>query len=449
MVDSIDILKSELSELLSSDRARLDDITRTRASGQRIDSYILLLRDILVKSSLCKLDGSFSYFDGRAYVAIDPAKASNKLSNLLIDEYGVSPSDVRRIANAPFLVVEDREYCVDQSKVVFENCVLDVRSGNVLKFGTSVHTDYVRPFSYYEDARCPMWRRFLDEVMPDEDEQACLQEFFGMCFLDRTKMSVEKFAIFVGSGSNGKSVVSDVIASVIGEDRVSHFSPDQLMEDKKIVDVVGKRLNLAYDLPKKSTFDSTLKALSSGQAVAAWKIYTGTIEVKCPPLVFALNEMPVFRDLTSAFFRRLMLFSFDVTIPEDRQDRSLASKIIRNESGGVFRWMLEGLWRLQSNGGMFTYCEKMERNLESLKRRVRSEEKPVLHYLNREGYSIVPSWEGQPYEKVNASTIFNGMGGRVSKDAITKELKAAGVKTDRGTEVRYYLYRKDGYDKRL
>ena len=160
-------------------------------------------------------------------------------------------------------------------------------------------------------------------------------------------------------------------------------------------------------------------------------------------MVFALNEMPVFRDVTSAFFRRVMLFSFDVTIPEDRQDRCLASKIIRNESGGVFLWMMEGLWRLQNNKGMFTYCEKMERNLESLKRRVRSEEKPVLHYLNREGYSIEPSWEGQPYEKVGASTIFNGMGGRVSKDAITKELKAAGVKTDRGTEVRYYLNRKD------
>ena len=443
MTDSIDILKSEFSELLSSDRERLDEITRSRASQQRIDDYTSLLRDVLSRSSLCYLNKVLSFFDGRSYVPIGNEDAEDALSNLLMDDFGLGATDVRKIGSMPFLVVKKKQFAVDDDKVCFENCVLDVKSGNVLKFGTSIHTDYTRPFSYYEDARCPMWRRFLDEVMPDEDEQACLQEFFGMCFLDRTKISVEKFAILVGGGSNGKSVVSDVITSVIGEKRVSHFFPDQLMEDKKIVDVVGKRLNLAYDLPKKSSFDSTLKALSSGQAVAGWKIYSGTIEVKCPPLVFALNEMPVFRDVTSAFFRRVMLFSFDVTIPEDRQDRCLASKIIRNESGGVFRWMMEGLWRLQDNRGMFTYCEKMERNLDSLKRRVRSEEKPVLHYLNREGYSIEPSWEGQPYEKVNASTIFNGMGGRVSKDAITKELKAAGVKTDRGTEVRYYLYRKD------
>ena len=443
MTESIDILKSELSELLSSDRERLDEITRSRASQQRIDDYTSLLRDVLSRSSLCYLNKVLSFFDGRSYVPIGNEDAEDVLSNLLMDDFGLGATDVRKIGSMPFLVVKKKQFAVDDDKVCFENCVLDVKSGNVLKFGTSIHTDYTRPFSYYEDARCPMWRRFLDEVMPDEDEQACLQEFFGMCFLDRTKISVEKFAILVGGGSNGKSVVSDVITSVIGEKRVSHFFPDQLMEDKKIVDVVGKRLNLAYDLPKKSSFDSTLKALSSGQAVAGWKIYSGTIEVKCPPLVFALNEMPVFRDVTSAFFRRVMLFSFDVTIPEDRQDRCLASKIIRNESGGVFLWMMEGLWRLQDNKGMFTHCEKMERNLESLKRRVRSEEKPVLHYLNREGYSIEPSWEGQPYEKVGASTIFNGMGGRVSKDAITKELKAAGVKTDRGTEVRYYLYRKD------
>jgi hypothetical protein len=153
--------------------------------------------------------------------------------------------------------------------------------------------------------------------------------------------------------------------------------------------------------------------------------------------------MPRFRDVTGAFFRRVMLFSFDVTIPERRQDRGLAARIVGSESGGVFRWMMEGLWRLQENWGQFTYCEKMEENLEALKRRVRTEENPVLHYLSILGYSTQPIWMDQPYEKVSSSAIFNGMGGRISKDAITRELKAAGVKTDRGTEVRYYLYKRD------
>ena len=441
MTESVDILKEELSNLLVYEGGRLGEINAMRSSQQRIDSCVSFLREILKRSSLCYIDDNLSFFDGRCYVGIPQKRAVSLLGNLLHDN-GVGASDIRKISDMPFLVLEERRHQTDMDKVVFRNCVLDVRSGNVLPFGTSVHTDYMRDFEYYDDLRCPMWKRFLDEVMPDEDEQKCLQEFFGMCYLDRNVWSVEKFAIFVGTGSNGKSVVFDVVKSVIGKDRVSYLSPDQLMNEKQVVSVMGKRLNFAPDIRKGASFDSALKALSSGQDVAGWRLYSGSTVVKCPPLVFALNEMPRFRDLTSAFFRRVMLFSFDVTIEQERQDRSLASRITAGESGGVFRWIMEGLWRLQENKGEFTYCRKMEDNLEALKKRVRNEENPVLQYINAMGYSIEPIWMDQPYVKVNASAIFEGLGGRISKDAITKELKAAGVKTDRGTEVRYYLYRR-------
>ena len=413
-----------------------------RSSQERIDAFTSLLRDVLERSSLCYLDDVLSFFDGRCYVPVPFKRAVSLLGNLL-HGYGVGASDIRKIADMPFLVLEERRHDADRSKVVFSNCALDVSDGRVLGFSRDIFTDYMRDFPYREDAGCPMWRRFLDEVLPDRDEQACLQEFFGMCYLDRDVWSVEKFAIFIGTGSNGKSVVFDVIKSVIGKERVSYLSPDQLMNEKQVVSVVGKRLNFAPDIRKGASFDSALKALSSGQDVAGWRLYSGSTVVKCPPLVFALNEMPRFRDLTSAFFRRVMLFSFDITISQERQDRTLAARIVEKEAGGVFRWMMEGLWRLQENRGEFTCCRKMEDNLDALKKRVRNEENPVLQYLGAIGYSIEPLWKDQPYVKVNAGAIFEGMGGRISKDAITRELKSAGVKTDRGTEVRYYLYRKD------
>lgn len=395
----------------------------------------------MVKSSLCYLNDELSFFDGRCYVPVSVKRVCSMIGNLLHDN-GVGASDIRKIGDMPFLVLEERRFDIDADKVVFDNCVLDVKSGNVLEFGTGIHTDYVRPFEYADDARCPVWKRFLNEVMPDEDEQACLQEFFGMCFLDRSILSVEKFALFVGSGSNGKSVVFDVIKSVIGKDRVSYLSPDQLTNEKQVVSVVGKRLNFAPDIRRGAAFDSALKALSSGQDVAGWRLYAGSTVVKCPPLVFALNEMPRFRDVTPGFFRRIMLFAFDVTIPEERQDRGLASRIIENESGGVFRWMMEGLWRLQRRRGEFTYCQKMVTNLENLKRKVRDEENPVLQYLDSIGYSISEVWMGQEATKVPIGAIFHGMGCRISVNAIARELSSLNVKRERGTEVRYYLYKR-------
>jgi P4 family phage/plasmid primase-like protien len=441
LAESIDILKSELSGLVSSFSAELDEITRNRASQQRIDDYTSLLRKLLVKSSLCYLDDVLSFFDGRSYVPITVRRVCSMIGNLLHDN-GVGASDIRKIGDMPFLVLEERRFPVDANKVVFDNCVLDVKSGGVLDFGTSIHTDYVRPYAYSEYARCPRWETFLNEVLPDVEEQMCLQEFFGMCYLDRERWSVEKFALFVGTGSNGKSVIFDVIKSVIGKDRVSYLSPDQLTNEKQVVSVVGKRLNFAPDIRKGAAFDSALKALSSGQDVAGWRLYAGSTVVKCPPLVFALNEMPRFRDVTQGFFRRILLFSFDITIPEERQDRGLASKIIENESGGVFRWIMEGLWRLQENRGEFTRCPKMMTNLENLKRKVRDEESPVLSYLDSIGYSISEVWMGQEATKMSASAIFQGMGGRLSMNAIARELSSFNVKRERGTEVRYYLYRK-------
>ena len=446
LIDSIGILKSELSGLLSSSRERLGEIKSMRSSQQRVDSYTLLLRRILVDSSLCYLDGNLSFFNGVTYVAVDPKRASNIVSNLLI-EMGVSPSDTRRINDMPFLVLSEREFSVDDSKVCFENCVLDMSSGEVLEHSRDIITDYERPFAFHKDSSYSMWQRFLDDVMPDKDEQSCLQEFFGLCFLDRNRYSVEKFAMFIGSGSNGKSVVFDVIKAVIGKQYVSFLDPTQLMDAKNLIDVDGKRLNFAPDIRKGASFDSALKALSSGQEVTGWKMYEGGKVIKCPPLVFAMNELPKFRDVTSAFFRRILLFSFDVTIPDSKQDKSLAAKIIRNESSGVFRWIMNGLWRMQerlSKGEReFTYCEKMAKNLESLKKRVRNEENPVLQYLENAGWSTEPAWDGQEPEKVRANDLFAAMQGRVSMNAIARELTSLHVKKVKTSGVMYYLYRKD------
>ena len=401
---------------------------------------------MLEDTSLCYLRGELSFFDGRCYVPITLKRVADMLSNLLIGN-GVSPSDTRRMGDMPFLVLSEREYRIDASKVCFENCVLDMRSGELLPFGKDIYTDYVRPFPYFEDTKCPLWHRFLNEVMPDEDEQSCLQEFFGLCFLDRDRYSIEKFAMFIGSGSNGKSVVFDVIKSVIGKEYVSFLDPKQLVDAKNLIDVDGKRLNFAPDIKKDASFDSALKALSSGQEVTGWEMYKGGKVIKCPPLVFAMNELPRFKDVTGAFFRRILLFSFDITIPEDKQDKSLAAKIVNNESAGVFRWMMEGLWRMQerlrSGKREFSYCEKMANNLEALKIRVRNEENPVLQYLDNAGWSTQPIYMGQEPTKVGANTIFEGMNGRISMNAIARELTTLHVKKVKTSGVMYYLYRKD------
>ena len=86
--------------------------------------------------------------------------------------------------------------------------MLDMSSGEVLEHSRDIITDYdLLPFM---DSSYSMWQRFLDEVMPDKDEQSCLQEFLDCAFLTGADTPWRSLRCSRGSGSNGKSVVFDV-----------------------------------------------------------------------------------------------------------------------------------------------------------------------------------------------------------------------------------------------
>lgn len=440
MIDNLDVLKQDLLTLLQPCRDEFSRLTMSRSATERIDGYVTILRRALASSSLCYIDNRLAFFDGRAYTTLTSRSLILIVANIL-PEFGVGASDAKKVGDMPFSVIFEKSYRNDPDKVCFQNCVYDIRRNQAYQFDRRHITDYTLPYDWYADAACPKWDAFLAEVLPDASERACLQEFFGMCYVDRDKFSIEKMALLIGAGSNGKSVIFDVMKNVIGKEWVSFLSPDQLIDNKQLVSVAGKKLNFAPDIKRSAAFDSGLKALSSSQDVQGWRLYEGNVVIKCPPLVFAFNEMPHFRDDTDAFFRRLMPFQFDVVIPPERQNKKLAAEICEAELPGIFRWVMDGRRRLLNRKGSFTRCARMDKAVAALKRRVRSEQCPTLSYLESIGYTTRPQYDGQPFEKVTASRIYEGMGGRISKDAITRELNSYHVAKDRGVEVRYFLYR--------
>jgi putative DNA primase/helicase len=62
------------------------------------------------------------------------------------------------------------------------------------------------PFEFDETATCPMFQKYLDEVLPEKELQHIVAEFFGYVFTKGLKM--EKALLLYGSGANGKSLFS-------------------------------------------------------------------------------------------------------------------------------------------------------------------------------------------------------------------------------------------------
>ena len=410
-----------------------------KSRNDRIDAITKVVRDVYADSSLCVVDGAFSFFDSRCYTPVSSDTILTITRNILVG-MGASPSDLRTMGNMPLDIIKEKSYSSDTNLLCFENCILDIRTKETLAFSPSLVVKERVPYSYDPSAGCPEWASFIGWAVPDEDERACLQEFCGMCYIDRTRMSVEKFAVLIGSGANGKSVFCSAITAAMGEGNVENLDPTQLTSEKMIPYLIGKRLNCSPDVRASAAFDSALKALASGQSVTGRKIYGDAVNVKCPPIIFSLNTIPFFRDTTEGFFRRLFVFSFDSHIPPERQDRGLASRLVAKESAGILNWILEGRDRLLRNGGNFTRSAKMEKTLADIRTQTEWNTTPAVAYLLQKGYSLTPTRPGQICTKVSATDIYNALGGKVSKTSISHELQRAGVHMVRNHEMYYCVY---------
>ena len=438
------VLFSELDGCLREFGGDLVGALDIRGVNERIDALTLICRDALCSSSLCYIGGDLHCFNGRFYEPVCRADVLGVLGNVLIS-MGVSPTDVRKMGDMPLSVLLGKSYARSSSLVCFSNCVLDlgVGSDDPVRRGFHVSVPVVEyhPYDYNASAGCPLWDAFLSEVLPDESERMVLREFFGMCYLDRSFLSVEKFAIFVGCGANGKSVIFEVMKRVFGYDSVSTLDTHQLCDGKMLPYVKGARLNFSPDLAVQKGFGSALKALASGQDVTGRRIYGDAEKVKCPPLCFALNEMPQFHDVTPAFFRRLLVFGFDVRIPPERQDRRLVGRICERDIPGIFNWVLEGRRRLLTNGGAFTPCPRMDEALDRLRGVAVALSEPVRACLEGMGYRTEPSFAGQPPVRLPFRDLAS-MLPTMSPSSIARAMRRMGVDAGRSRDTYYLVYEK-------
>lgn len=435
-------LRDLLSPAIAGRVDSLAGILKARGANDRVDSLTLLCRDVLRSVPVVSSGGGVMYFGGRVWCPASRRDLLDSLGNILTD-MGVSPTDVRRMADMPLSVLSERAFRPDPSLLAFTNGVLNLRDGTLAGFSPDLPVTESLPYTYDKDASCPMWEAFLAETLPDASVRAVLQEFVGCCYVDRSRLSIEKFAIFLGSGANGKSVIREVVSRAMGKDNVAAFDAEQITRPEMIPHLGGKRVNFASDMRATAAFDSALKALASGQEVVGRRLYGEPETVKAPPIVFSMNRLPPFRDTSDAFFRRVLLFRFDVVVPEGRRDARLADRICSSELPGVFRWIMEGRKRIIGNGGAFSPCPAMDSWLGALRSGVTDSSNPVRAWLEARGYSLSPVRQGQPSVLVSQNEIDLGLRGTVSRYMITSELRRHGVKTFRSKELFYRVYRKD------
>jgi len=242
---------------------------------------------------------------------------------------------------------------------------------------------YQLPFAYDPKAQAPLFQNYLKTVLPHEEVRNILAEYIGYLFVPNNRMKLEKTLLLYGAGANGKSVFFDVINALLGRENVTTYSLQNLTDKTGYYRaMIGNKLvNYASEINRKLD-PAIFKQLVSGEPIDARLPYGQPfILEKYAKLIFNANELPRDVEHTNAYFRRFIIIPFEVVIPENRQDKKLAYKIVSNELPGVLNWVLEGLRRLTLNKA-FTSSDIIRKQVEAYK----NESDTAYLFLEEMGY---------------------------------------------------------------
>jgi putative DNA primase/helicase len=217
------------------------------------------------------------------------------------------------------------------------------------------------PFEYEPEATAPLFKKYLDEVLPDADKQRIFAEYCGYIFIKPSVLKLEKMLILYGTGANGKSVFFEILNALLGTENFSSYSLQDLTNENGYyrAKIGSKLVNYASEINGKLETD-IFKQMASGEPLSVRLPYGEPFILNdYAKLIFNCNELPKDVEHTNAFFRRFLIIGFDVTIAEHKQDKELANKIIENELSGVFNWILKGLDRVLKQK-KFSKCEAVE-----------------------------------------------------------------------------------------
>lgn len=345
-----------------------------------------------------------------------------------------------------FRVMGKRRFLCPQGEIWinFMNCTLEVHEDGKVVEREHCADDfftYVLPYNYNPEAECPRWKKFLDRVLPAKDAQTLLAEFIGYCYTQNMKL--EKMAVFYGGGCNGKSVALDVIEALMGRSNVSNVSlSDVTLDDEKRAQIESKLINISTESEGKLDY-AVLKQLVSGEKVNVRVLYKGTHSISSyAKFITSFNKLPK-SEGTFGFFRRWLLFPFNVTIPESEQDIDLAKKLCE-ELSGIFNWVLVALRNLLASR-MFSKSELCDGALADYKRHSNS----VLLFLD-EKCEISDCYTIKLCELFSKYTAFckeEEIVNRFGKKNFQEIIKSFGAKASKTSNSIHYniRIRDDGY----
>lgn len=194
---------------------------------------------------------------------------------------------------------------------------------------------------------------FLCEIWGGEPDYAerveFLQEWLGYLLLPSNKF--ERFLWLTGAGANGKSVLLEVMANLVGRENTTWAHLDRLNRTAVRATLEGMMLNISTEMNADGTLaDGHLKSITSGEPIDAEPKYKDPYSfIPTVKLVAATNHLPRLKDTSGGFARRACILAFNKVFKPEERDVNLG-QTLAGELAGILVWALDGLARLLERG---------------------------------------------------------------------------------------------------
>ena len=284
-------------------------------------------------------------------------KTSDYRDRADIEKHAMQSESIRRRKAAvegaswiPELNIKTEELDKDPFLLNVQNGTVDLRSGELVRHNQDDLITRIAEAEFDPDADCPMWKQFIREIMNYNTELIhFLQNAAGWSITGDT--SEQTMFILFGSGANGKSTFLNTIMNLLGDYSIAtptetfmKKSGDQISND--IARLRGTRFVTTTEAEHgRRISEPLIKQITGNDQMTARFLYGEFFNFTPTFKIFmATNHKPVIKGTDHGIWRRIKLIPFTTRIEEEKQDKHLEEKLMR-EASGILNWLIEGAIR--------------------------------------------------------------------------------------------------------
>jgi P4 family phage/plasmid primase-like protien len=213
------------------------------------------------------------------------------------------------------------------------NGVIDMQTGQFMEHSAEHRLTLKSPVVYNKDAKCPEIASFLRNSLGSDDNVLSVTDIFTA---KTTTLNFEYFGAAIGEGSNGKSLLEELIRKFFGDDQVAEVEIATLTQNRfDKIQLHNKRFLINSEVSGDLRESRTIKAISGGMRIDADQKNKNHVQFRPHCFIFTdTNSPPRFADNTYGFQRRLVKIDFPhkfvdepVADNEMKRDPSLLGKI--------------------------------------------------------------------------------------------------------------------------